>query len=361
MPQPYPRKRISVACHYCRHRKRRCDGVKPQYQLETLLREKSQQPAQTRNANEKENQSEQPNCEVRYDEGTEDGEFDVGVEDLSYVEHQNVSNNVDDRFRQINETDQALFLYSQNLNSHSAAITPDSTLWHATSPASENLFSNAVEININASGDNSEIPEADDQPFSIPDGHLTTTGSLFLLEPIQRLIGEYPGNFFYHIESIRVPPFEKHPKPPKETLQNLNLETKTVDLLFSTFFTEVHIHFPILNPETFHKFFYDTMRQGPCESLKMALCLIVLALGKLALSIQKHGSIHENESENGLEYFTPAHQVLLSSSWACFDLDTTIPTGLLLSSIYLSYMSYPLPSWHMAYTASVKLQLIISK
>ncbi|KAJ5634255.1 hypothetical protein N7528_002097 [Penicillium herquei] len=330
-------------------------------QLENLLREKSQQPAHTRNEKENENQSEQPNCEVRYDEDVEDEEPEVGMEGLSYVEHQNASNDVDDRFHQMNESNQSLFLYPQNLNTHSSAITPDSTIWHETSPVSENLSCNTVEIHKEAPRNTPEIPEVHDQPFSIPDGHLTTTGSLFLLELIRRLIGEYPGNFFYHIEAIREPPFEQYSNPPKEMLQNLNLETKTVDLLLSNFFTEVHIHFPILNPETFRLFFYDVMKQGPYESLEMALCLTVLALGKLALGIRKYGSIHENKSENGLEYFAPAHQIMLSSSWACFDLETTIPTGLLLSAIYLSYMSYPLPSWHLAYTASVKLQLIISQ
>ncbi|KAJ5721738.1 uncharacterized protein N7483_009672 [Penicillium malachiteum] len=398
MPQKYPRKRISVACHYCRHRKRRCDGEKPQCalcresniaceypkqvmeealprreavsqnqkillrrldRLESLLREESQQPAHTRNASENDDQSEEPNCEVRYDDA-EDEASDVGIEDLNYAEHQNVSNDLDNGFHQMSETHQSLFLYPPNLNSLSAAITPDSTLWHATSPVSANLSSNTVEIEKNALENNSEIPEMNDQLLSISDGHLTIAGSLFLLEPIRRLIGEYPANFFYHIESIRTPPFENYNNSPKETLQNLNLKANTVNLLLSTFFTEVHIHFPILNSETFRISFYDVMKQGPCESLEMALCLTVLALRKLALSIQQDGSIHDNKSENGLEYFVPAHQILLASSWACFDLDTTIPTGL-LSSIYLSYMSYPLTSWHLAYTASIKLQLMISQ
>ncbi|KAJ4315828.1 hypothetical protein N0V84_008162 [Fusarium piperis] len=45
--------------------------------------------------------------------------------------------------------------------------------------------------------------ESEDEPLTIPIGHLTPTSSLFSLEPIQKLIGEYPEDFFYQIESAR--------------------------------------------------------------------------------------------------------------------------------------------------------------
>lgn len=244
------------------------------------------------------------------------------------------------------------------LNSNTSAITPDSSIWHGSSP-------NAGHMNC-LIPTSLEIPEPDDgmvndQPFSIPDDHLTTTDSLFSLSPIQKLIGEYPTNLFYHVESTRGEAFQKSLDSLNVSLGDLDLRQGNCETLLVAFFMEIHIHFPILDPESFQVFFHAVMDHSPRPSLDMALCLTVLALGQLALAIRENSSIPDDASKNGLTYFAVAHEMLNSNTWSYFGDDIALPTGLLLSSVYLSYMTYPLLSWHLAYAASIKLQLTVSQ
>lgn len=62
--------------------------------------------------------------------------------------------------------------------------------------------------------------------LSIPPGHNTTTGSLFMLPQITSLVGKYPENFFFLVENNK-PPIQPLAviSPYKEVLQKLDLHS----------------------------------------------------------------------------------------------------------------------------------------
>ena len=206
---------------------------------------------------------------------------------------------------------------------------------------------------------------AEDQgiPFTIPVRHHTTTGSLFALPQIRRLIGEYPNDFFYQIESCRNLPIQSLPAQDLSlVLATLDLRREVTDPLLSKFFTDVHPHFPVLDVHSFSLFFDNVLRGSGCDNSDTAVCLVVLALGKLASYSHEESYLDAYaDMGNGIEYFTPAYQIPTAQWITDFGPGTSLPLGLVLASIYLGYMERPLAAWKLVYMASMKLQMIVSQ
>lgn len=200
----------------------------------------------------------------------------------------------------------------------------------------------------------------DDAPITIPIGHHTSTGSLFALDPVRRLVGDYPRDFFYRVETGR-------PNIPElESLHDLSMLVATLDFkgnsideLISNYFTHIHPNFPILDREVFTDFLHRTIRGTSHDDTDTALCLVVLALGKFTSS--KADMDHSTKSPHGLEYFIPAYQILTTKWVASFSGGLSLATGLILSSIYLSCLARPLLAWRLVYMASSKLQMLLSR
>lgn len=204
----------------------------------------------------------------------------------------------------------------------------------------------------------SQSPDLDDEePLTIHIGHLTPTGSMFSLKPIQKLIGEYPEDFFFQIESARqfVPEILKGST--QEALLALNLDKSHTDSLLAAFFSEIHPNFPIINIDSFVIFFNNVM-ENPEDEQDITLCLTVLALGKLA-SNRQACSPGQCTGDDGFDYFSLAYRILALRWITSFDVDLSLASGLVFSAIYLCYLERPLHTWKMVHMASTKLQIMM--
>lgn len=196
-----------------------------------------------------------------------------------------------------------------------------------------------------------------DAPITIPIGHHTSTGSLFALEPVRRWIGDYPRDFFYQIEMCRTSISELNSRHDLSLLlATLDFMGDATDDLIACFFTHIHPNFPILDKSAFIEFFHSTLRGDGREDADAAVCLIVLALGKLS-SVDTQEDLAINPSY-GLEYFIPAYQILTTQWVSSFGTGLSLPTGLVLASIYMSCLARPLLAWRLVYMASGALQMI---
>lgn len=246
-------------------------------------------------------------------------------------------------------------------------LAPVSGPHHLIQPIiyTSNLHDSGLLLPLEQGGSPDEEAEDQDQdvPFTIPLRHHTTTGSLFALPQIRRLIGEYPDDFFYQIESSRSLPVQIFPAQDLSlVLATLDLRREVTDPLLSQFFAGVHPHFPILDVPSFSLFFDNVLRGSGFDNSDTAVCLMVLALGKLVSNSQTDDFQDSYaDTGNGIEYFSPAYQILTSQWITDFGLGTSLPLGLVLASIYLGYMNRPLAAWKLVYMASTKLQMIVSQ
>lgn len=200
----------------------------------------------------------------------------------------------------------------------------------------------------------------DDAPITIPIGHHTSTGSMFALEPVRRLIGDYPRDFFYQVETCRTS------IPELSSRHDLSLLLASIDFiggatdgLVSSYFTSINSTFPILDKTSFTDLFHRTLRGDQCEDVDAAVCLVVLALGKLT-GTDCEDVISTNRSY-GLEYFIPAYQILKDPEDPVGDVlqhrsFTADRSGPLLS---MSCLARPLLAWKLVYMASSKLQMMV--
>ena len=197
------------------------------------------------------------------------------------------------------------------------------------------------------------VQQIEEEQSTIPIGHLTPTSSLFSLDQIKKLIGEYPEDFFFQIESTR------NADPPMPESE-LHLEKSTTDPLLAAFFAEIHPHFPILNPDSFENFFDSVMFDGAGDESSRALCLIILALGKLASHRQARSPGHYTE-DDGLEYFARAYYRLTTQWITSFDFNLPLASGLVYCAIYMCYLERPLHGWRLIYMASSKVQMLANQ
>lgn len=200
---------------------------------------------------------------------------------------------------------------------------------------------------------------AGEEPLTIPIGHLTPTGNLFSLVAIEKLIGEYPEDYFFQIESRR----QRGPPLPSATLREMLGRLRTArdstDRFLAAFWSEIHPHFPILEQERFSAFFSAVMENGPMSEADGALCLVIVALGQLISSEQPELPDDFN-TEDGGDYFAAAYHILTREWLTSFDFELSLVSGLVYMAIYLCYVQSPLLSWRLVHMAATKLQTLVS-
>lgn len=216
----------------------------------------------------------------------------------------------------------------------------------------------AFPVGIHAPQISMQMPvQGEGQAMTIPIGHLTTTGSLFCLESIRSLIGDYPEDFFFQIESSRRYVRETPNQNLTQMLNSLAADRPRVEAALEKFFFEIHPHYPILD-ETKFPIFFDAVLSGSLHrEIDAALCLVILALGELIW----HSPDSKADDELDCTFFTMAENILTSQSAASFELDTSLPSGLVYAAIYLCYLQRPLQAWKLIHMASTQLQLIVSQ
>lgn len=195
-------------------------------------------------------------------------------------------------------------------------------------------------------------------PLMIPVKHKTSSSYLLSLPSVKALIGEYPPDLFYRLESKSQLPqelnFDYGPTFPPPFV----IPTDVAVDLVAVFFATVHPNHPILDYEGFQEAFSKFLKTGPDSSIESALSMVVLALGVVASSPPDASTF--SASPPGMRYIQYAmHTLLFLSSWS-FSFDLMLPQGLVLASVYFAYIVRPLQSWRLIYSATALLQFKLS-
>ncbi|KAF4476955.1 Echinocandin B biosynthetic cluster transcription factor ecdB [Colletotrichum fructicola Nara gc5] len=408
----YPRRRAPVACHFCRYRKRKCDSQRPACGLCAVSgvdceypepsEDTRQNPTQAsanlpvdallRRLDQLENMFKQQNGQRQESQPTQDGDEQPTSErptpGSAHQDEGSPSQSTDSPTPNLtdstlpttvtdgvtitaSDTDQGNQHEAQGelmsdvyddsmldniqgfvsyLSSHGPAMTashPVEKTWVSAEPPYPVIGHGQRCITCGRS----DSRLLDDAPITIPIGHHTSTGSMFALEPVRRLIGDYPRDFFYQVETCRTS------IPELSSRHDLSLLLASVDFiggatdgLISSYFTNINSTFPILDKTSFTDLFHRTLRGDQCEDVDAAVCLVVLALGKLTST--DYEDVNSTNHSYGLEYFIPAYQILTTQWVTSFGTDLSLPTGLVLSAIYMSCLARPLLAWKLVYMAS---------
>ncbi|KAJ5827887.1 Transcription factor [Penicillium robsamsonii] len=175
-------------------------------------------------------------------------------------------------------------------------------------------------------------------PLTIPVKHKTSSSYLLSLPPVKSLIGEYPTDLFFLLESRAHLPRSCHSRHGQ--------------------YQNPHHDHPILDPGGFEDIFSRFLENGPDSSIESALCMAVLALGAVAASPpDAHAFLH---SPPGMEYMQHAMPTLLSQSAWSVSCSLMLPQALVLASVYFAYIVRPLQSWRLIYSATTIIQFKLS-
>ncbi|CAG9994394.1 unnamed protein product [Clonostachys byssicola] len=202
----------------------------------------------------------------------------------------------------------------------------------------------------------------DDEPLTIPIGHLTPTSSLFTLEPIRRLVGDYPEDYFLQIEEARYFQPATFAGILAEGLASLDIDRSDSETYMSAFLLHVHPQFPIVDPDSFTTLYRRVMNDGDhsddLDDLDVALCLVIMALGKLISNRQACSPGHCSR-DDGSDYFALAYNILTSRCISTFGFNLSLASGLVHSAIYMCYLERPLHAWRFTHMASTQVQMML--
>jgi hypothetical protein len=213
---------------------------------------------------------------------------------------------------------------------------------------------------VGSSNDGSD--DGTDASLTIPIGHWTTTGSLLQLPQIKSLIGDHPENFFLQLETSRATSLQESIcQHVGDNLPLPSLHAEVTDGLIEAFFTNVHPTFPVLDRDMFMPLYYKVIESGLRGDAKGALCLVVLALGKMSVNIMDSPAIGEAETVHGLEYFAPAYRISTAAWGLCYEADNILPLALIHAALYFQHLDLPLQAWRMVYLTSTNLQYSVAR
>jgi hypothetical protein len=197
------------------------------------------------------------------------------------------------------------------------------------------------------------------EPMNIPAEHKTSSSYLLGLPAVKILVGEYPTNLFFLLESQSPLPPELSPEQWQNSLPPFQMERSLLDHLVATFFSSVHVSHPVLDQAEFTEIYERFLEKGADSSTESALCMTVFALG--AVSSLPIGSCDPQTSPNGTKYMKYALPTLMLRSLWLFSFDLALAQALVLASVYFAYIVRPLHSWRLIYLATNLLQLKLSR
>ncbi|KAJ5498882.1 Phytanoyl-CoA dioxygenase [Penicillium expansum] len=199
--------------------------------------------------------------------------------------------------------------------------------------------------------------------FTIPLGHHTPTGSLFVLDRVKNLVGDYPQDFFKQIEKKR--PFNSIQAAgiPQafEQIDISRLHPQVTKPLITEFLHHVHPFFPIVEPQLLHMLFDTFSTYTKVNSIQTSLYLVILALGKASSNPQRIFDIEADQDLSGMEYFACAYQYLNNPLITSFTADHLLPLALFYGSLYLRHIGRPIQAWQMIRDASGSVQIMIAE
>ncbi|KAJ5356552.1 Phytanoyl-CoA dioxygenase [Penicillium concentricum] len=207
-----------------------------------------------------------------------------------------------------------------------------------------------------------ENPYGHGYTFTIPPLHDTPTGSLFALDRIKNLIGDYSEDFFQQIAIKR--PFNSSQAAgiPQafEQIDRSRLHPQITKPLITEFLNHVHPFFPVLEPQLLHMLFETFSTYTKVNSIQTSLYLIILALGKASSNPQRIFNIEEEKDLSGMEYFASAYHYLSGPLITPFTGDHLLPLALFYASLYLRHIGRPIQAWQMIREASCSVEIMIS-
>ncbi|KLJ07812.1 hypothetical protein EMPG_16715 [Blastomyces silverae] len=360
----YPRKRALLACDFCRQRKRRCDGSKP------VCGNCSEAAA-----------------ECRYQE--------LPIQSLeSSAISSAISRRLDSIETLLKSHSEAIAAISQQqvlealcspqeiLDAQAVptdAITIEQPLapdpscvdgLNLTSPFNDNTQSSpssiaavSPEFTAQMEGSVELLPL-----FTIPPNQWTlstssssssSVNSLLKSSIIKSLVGEFPDDYFFSIESRQVTPALGGTWIPSQ-VELPDIKRDVTDHLVDTFFSEVYPCHPILGRDEFFTMYENVMSDGLGFNLQSAFCLVVFALGDVA-SESEGVDPRVQYWEPALKYFRPALSILMAEAAFSFGSDLLLPQALIFGGICFAYLGKPLHSWKLIYMASTEVQLLLSR
>jgi len=225
--------------------------------------------------------------------------------------------------------------------------------------SSENQYGDRSSLDFSSQ----QSPNSYDIPFSIPLNHHTPTGSLFALDRIKYLIGDYPHNFFYLLEVKR--PFDSFVIPgiPQSfnQIDKSRYDDKVQTALIDKFLEHVHPFFPIVEEKLIASLFETFPSSSKANAVDTSLCLIILALGKVSSNPKSIFDIESDGELSGAEYFASAYHNLNNGLNPPFSTDYLLPLALFYASLYLRYIGRPFQAWQLINLASKSVQFMISQ
>jgi hypothetical protein len=196
-------------------------------------------------------------------------------------------------------------------------------------------------------------------PLLIPPEHKTSSSYLLSLPQVKSLVGDYPPDLFFRLESCEPLPLETEWSNPPTPQQPWRIDESYAAKLVDSFFSSAHQHHPLLDESDLLALYSRFIEKEPDSSIDCALCMVVLAIGEAAMAEADISSL--KTSPPGMRFIKHAMPTLLyQSSWS-FSFDLSLPQALVLSSIYYAYIVLPLRSWRMVYSAATILQLQLSR
>ncbi|KAJ5310189.1 uncharacterized protein N7443_002650 [Penicillium atrosanguineum] len=330
----FPRKRAQVACNFCRHRKRKCDGQRPAC---AFCAGAGAQCEYQENPNEKSDTDLSADIVLRLDR----------LESL-VKQQTDVISALSDRLLAITAKDNNQLAPNRSTKLHGDGVSH--------TPPMHSSFVGGTSVSI----DSRVRYEHSDDPLLIPLGHQTPTGNLLGLERIRNLIGDYSQDFFLSLESERSLRPLAPQVPYSAILEKLNANRETTDFLIFSFCNYVYPHFPILERESLHEMFETFLQSSEGRTSSDALCLIFLALGEICSTAVNVYDTESQTESNGTEYFTHAYQILATEGLTLFSRDVKVPLTYFFGSIYFRYRGRALEAWEMIHAASSGVQLMFS-
>lgn len=209
--------------------------------------------------------------------------------------------------------------------------------------------------NIDIAEDMAGVP-----PLTIPVKHKTSSSYLLSLPAMKALIGEYPPDLFFLLESRDPLPqalsFDAWPSQATQPLPPLGREV--TNYLVSAFFSMAHESHPVLDEAEFRALYAGFGADSSLSNIESALCMIVLAIGAVAMSSPDAADFRTNPP--GMEYMQHALPTLISLSAWSFSYSTILAQALVLASNYFAFVVRPLHSWRLIFSASTILQFKLS-
>ncbi|KAF7117467.1 hypothetical protein CNMCM5793_006449 [Aspergillus hiratsukae] len=227
---------------------------------------------------------------------------------------------------------------------------PNPTFDNASIPSATWLFNSPVNVD-----DGASLP-----PLTIPLGHQTSTSSLLMLPLVQALVGVYPEDFFFRVESKRhvVPSIALPGVPDDDCVETPPLDSDTTRALVDRFFETDHSINPFLDKKAFLARYNHVCNGHANMNDESAVVLAVLAIGAIDGKTRKNNE-ESVEDAPGMQFFKPALRILSTSWMTCFTGDIILCQGLVLCALYFQYLVQPLPAWRLIHMASTNVQQLL--